>query len=53
VYTLSKGDNITLSYDNFPASSNLLNIQIQVNATISGHAILLDYQIAKLDTNST
>jgi hypothetical protein len=53
VYTLSKGDNITFSYDDFPASSNLLNIEIQVNATIGGHTTLLDYEIAKLDTNST
>ena len=52
-YNLTKGDTLTIAFSNVPAGSLLLNIDVQVNASLGAHQMLLSYEIPQLETNSS
>lgn len=52
-YQLTKGDALTISFDDMPAGSLLLNIGIQVNASVGARYLMLTYEIPQLETNSS
>ena len=53
VYTLARGGTLTMKFSNIPAGSLLLNIDVQVNATVGSHHMLLTYEIPRLENNSS
>lgn len=52
-YPLTKGDVLKISFGDIPAGSLLLNIDVQVNASIGKHFVLLSYEVPQLETNSS
>lgn len=53
VYNLTRGGSLTIAFGNIPAGSLLLNITVQVNATVGTGQTLLSYEIPQLETNSS
>jgi len=53
VYKLTSGETLTMGFSDIPAGSLLLNIDIQVNASIGSRQMLLSYDIPQLETNSS
>lgn len=53
VYALTKGETVTITFGNIPAGSLLLNIEVEVNASLGGHQMLISYEIPRLETNSS
>lgn len=51
LYELTRGENLTISFDGIPAGSLLLNIDIEVNASVGSGQMLLHYLIPRLEAS--